>query len=162
MTEALLLESMIVGCISSGVIRRPLLERVGGFDTQFSQCADWDLWLRVSLATRFVVLMQPVVQYRSYAGNMSSNLDLLERDTFAVLDKFFADADAAVYQRLRRRVYSNHWMICGSSYAYGRHWTDALRCLARGLLVYPPNARRPLGAPLRWLGRAQVRLKAAQ
>jgi glycosyltransferase involved in cell wall biosynthesis len=161
-TEALLLESMIVGCISSGVIRRPLLERVGGFDTRFSQCADWDLWLRLSLTAGFVVLAKPLVHYRSYAGNMSSNLGLLERDTFAVLDKFFADTDAAAYRRLRRRVYSNHWMICGGSYAHGRYWTDAVRCLSRGLLVYPPNVRRPLGAPLRWLGRDQVRLRAAQ
>jgi len=161
-TEALLLESMIVGCISSGVVRRPLLERVGGFDTRFSQCADWDLWLRLSRAAQFAVLPHQLVGYRSHAGNMSSNLGLLERDTFAVLDKFFTAGDSAAYQRLRRRVYSNHWMICGASYAYGRQWTDAFRCLARGLLLYPPNAGRPLGAPLRWLGRAQVRLRAAQ
>jgi glycosyltransferase involved in cell wall biosynthesis len=161
-TEALLLESMIVGCISSGVIRKSLLERAGGFDERFSQCADWDLWLRLSLAARFAVLTQPLVQYRSHAGNMSSNLGLLERDTFAVLDKFFADADAAAYQRLRRRVYSNHWMICGASYAYGRQWTDAFRCLIKGLQAYPPNVSRPLGAPLRWLGRAHVRPRAAQ
>lgn len=161
-TEALLLESMIVGCISSGMIRRPLLERVGGFDTRLSQCADWDLWLRLSLATRFAVIAQPLVGYRSYAGNMSSNIGLLERDTFAVLDKFFAADGAAAYQRLRRRVYSNHWMICAGSYAYGRQWTDAGRCLAQGLLLYPPNAWRPLGAPLRWLGRAQLRVRSAQ
>jgi hypothetical protein len=93
---------------------------------------------------------------------MSSNLGLLERDTFAVLDKFFAADGATAYRRLRRRVYSNHWMICGASYAYGRQWPDAVRCLARGLLLYPRNVARPLGAPLRWLGRAKVRLRAAQ
>lgn len=161
-TEALLLESMIVGCVSSGMIRRPLLERLGGFDPRFSQCADWDLWLRASLAAPFAVLSQPLVRYRSYAGNMSSNLVLLERDTFAVLNKFFALADAAAYRRLRRRAYSNHWMICSGSYAHGRKWSQALRCLAMGLILYPPNAARPLGAPARWLGRAHVRLRAAQ
>lgn len=161
-TEALLLDSMVVGCVSSGLMRRALLERLGGFDPRFSQCADWDLWLRASLATRFVVLSQPLVRYRSYAGNMSSNLVLLERDTFAVLEKFYAQAEAAAYRRLRRRVYSNHWMICSGSYAHAGRWSEALRCLARGLLVYPPNARRPLGAPLRWLGRAHVRPGAVQ
>ena len=161
-TEALLLESMIVGCISSGLVRRDLLERVGGFDPRLSQCADWDLWLRLSLAAPFAVIEQPLVRYRSHAGNMSSDLGLLERDTFAVLDKFFADPDAAPYQPLRRHVYSNHWMICGASYAHGRQWRHAFRCLGRGLLAYPRNASRPLGAPGRWLERAQVRLRAAQ
>lgn len=161
-TEALLLESMIVGCISSGLIRRPLLEQLGGFDPRFSQCADWDLWLRLSLAGRFVVLDEALVRYRTHVGNMSSNLGLLERDTFAVLDKFFAGDGGSRYMNLRRRAYSNHWMICGASYAYDRRWRDAFRCLSRGLIAYPPNASRPLGAPARWLGRAQVRARAAQ
>lgn len=161
-TEALLLDSMIVGCISSGLVRRSLLEQVGGFNPSFSQCADWDLWLRLSLVGRFVALAEPLVQYRSHTGNMSSNLGLLERDTFAVLDGFFADTGSVAYRGLRRRVYSNHWIICGASYAYGGQWIDAFRCLTRGLLVYPPNVSRPLGAPVRWLGRGQVRLRAAR
>jgi glycosyltransferase involved in cell wall biosynthesis len=150
---ALLLHSMVLGCISSGVVRRSLALGVGGFDPRFSQSADWDFWLRLSLVTRIAPVAEPLVLYRTYDGNMSNDVALLERDTFAVLDKFFADRSSRAYLPLRRRAYGNHWMICAGSYLHAGRLGSSLRCLARGIAADPAAVRRPLGLPRRWIGR---------
>jgi glycosyltransferase involved in cell wall biosynthesis len=156
--EALLLHSVVVsGSCSSAMLRRELASEVGGFDPRFSQCADWDYFIRLSLRARLAPIDEPLVVYRRAAGNMSSDIALLERDTFAVLDKFFASGDAGPYVELRQRCYSNHWMIVSGSYLHAGQSRDAVRCLLKGLRAYPRNVRRPLGLPVRWARRARAR-----
>jgi len=157
---ALLLRSMVAGCVSSGVVRRSLLEAVGGFDPAFSQCADWDLWLRLSRQTRFSLIDEDLVLYRTHCGNMSSNISLLERDTFAVLDKFFACEASGPYLPLRRRAYSNHWLICSGSYLHAREAGNSVRCLANALREDPSNLGHLAGLPRRWCARLTRRLGA--
>jgi len=147
--RALLLFSGVVN-ISSSVVRRSLAPL---FDLRFSQCADWDYFLRLSAMTRLVAIPDLLVLYRSSPGRMSSDVGLLERDTFAVLDSFFAGPLSDRYEQLWRRIYSNHWMILSGSYLHAGDMTASLRALASGLRLYPANAGRPLGAPLRWLRR---------
>jgi hypothetical protein len=155
---ALLLHSMVfaAGC-SSVLIRREVASDLGGFDPNFSQCADWDYFIRLSARVRLAPIDEPLVLYRTAAGNMSSDIALLERDTFGVLDKFFDSGDAGPYLDIRPRCYSNHWMIVSGSYLHARRPRDAVRCLMHGLRVYPRNARRPLGLPARWARRALTR-----
>ena len=151
--EALLLNSMIVGCLSSGMVRRAVLDDVGWFDHRFSQAADFDLWLRLSTATGFLVLPEPLVRYRSAPGNMSSDPALLERDTFSVLDAFFARPEAAPYNGLRRRSYGAHWLFCSGSYLHAGRRSDAVRCLWNALQAHPSTLRGPLGLPMRRMRR---------
>ena len=150
---ALLLRSQVLGNLSSPLLSRDLAISAGGFDTRFSQCADWDFFLRLSRRTEFGVLEDPLVLYRASAGNMSSDIGLLERDTFGVLDKFFAGDVPARYARLKRRAYSNHWMILSGSYLHAGQHRAAVRCVVNGLRADPTNARAPLGLPVRWLRR---------
>ncbi len=158
--SALLLGSMVLGCVSSGVFRRAVLKRAGAFNPRFSQCADWDLWLRASTVTRIALVDEPLVLYRSASGNMSSDIELLERDTFAVLDAFFDAPQGRPYAALRRRAYATHWMICSGSYLHSRRLRPAVRCLLRGLWSDPRTIGRPMGLPVRLvrrLARGQVR-----
>jgi len=148
--QALLLHSCVV-TMPTVVMRSELFAASGGFDVRLSQCADWDLWLRLSLRTTFVSLKEPLASYRTWPGNMSSSIRLLERDTFAVLDKFFAETET--YRHLKARAYSNHWMILAGSYLHAGQLGSSLRCLKAGLIEHPRNLGRPLGLPARWLRR---------
>src|SRR5262249_24442604 len=116
-SEALLLRGNIVaGGGGAGLVRAALCQEGGGFDSQMSQCADWDLWLRLSVVTEFASISEPLVLYRYVAGTMSGNPRLLERDTFALLDKFFDASFSDPYRGLCQRAYANHWMICAGTY----------------------------------------------
>ncbi len=55
---------------SNIVASAALIERVGGFDEQLSQLADWDMWLRIAAAGRAAVCPEVVVGCRRHSGNM--------------------------------------------------------------------------------------------
>jgi glycosyltransferase involved in cell wall biosynthesis len=159
-TQALLLEgNIIAGSASSVMARASLFDRVGGFDASLSLCADWDMWLRLSAATAFLPIDEPLALYRSVPGTMSSNPAVLERDTFAMFDKFYADPASAPYESIRRRAYGNQWIVCAGSYLHTRDVRDALRCAAAGLRSDPRTAGRLLSLPVRWADRARRRIQ---
>ena len=141
-TEALLLEGNILpGSASAVLVRASVIEHSGGFDPRFSLCADWDMWLRMSLRSKVSLLDVPLVLYRSVPGTMSSDMSVLERETFALLDKFYANPESAPYERVRRRAYANRWMVCGGSYLDSGQIRDAARCMVTGLRTDPRTIR---------------------
>jgi glycosyltransferase involved in cell wall biosynthesis len=151
--EALLLHSMVLGNCSSPLIRRDVLEALGGFNPRFSQSADWDFFLRASRTTQLVAIDEPLVLYRVLEDSMSSDISLLERDTFAVLDAFYASPIAEPYLRVRKLAYSNHWMILSGSYLHAGQVPGAIRCLVNGVRLRPANLKRALALPMRALRR---------
>ena len=58
---------------STVVIRRDVLEAVGGFDDQLRACEDWDLWVRLGPGCKMVKVDEPVTWYRSSTGSLSMN-----------------------------------------------------------------------------------------
>ena len=148
--EALLLFSNVVQTSSStSVVRRELLSTCGGYDPRFSQCADWDLAIRLSLLTTFAPIDEPLVIYRTSPANMSSDIHLLEKDTFAVLNAFYATEAAAPYRPLRSRVYANQWLIVAGSYLHAGGHRDAVRALVHAVRTHPASIRRAAGWPAR-------------
>lgn len=152
--KSLLLNGNVIpGGGSSVLAQRALLHRIGAFDPNLSQCADWDLWLRLSVVTDFGSIRDPLTIYRRGSNTMSSNPGLLERDTFALLDKFYASSSAAPFRCVRRQAYANHWMICAGTYLHAGRIADAARCARRGVRSNPRTVRRPLMLPARWIRR---------
>ncbi len=153
-SEAFLTVGNIVpGGGSSAVVRRSALDTVGLFDPVLSQCADWDLWLRLSVETDLAPIGEALVHYTKSTDTMSSDPALLETDTFALLDKFFASPASRPYRRVRRRAYSTQWMVCAGTYLHARSLRDSLRCVTRGVLTEPRSASRPLLLPIRAVSR---------
>lgn len=163
MVEGLLLYSSIVGAGASSVlIRRDVASRVGGFDLDLSQCADWDMWIRLAELGPLDIVDEPLVRYRVHRANMSRNIRLLETDTMRTLRKFFDDpVHREHYGKRRRRIYGNHFMILSGSYLHAGALGSSLRCLGQGVVRHPHNAIRALGAPLRFVRRRLGRARAA-
>jgi glycosyltransferase involved in cell wall biosynthesis len=51
--ERPLLTHNLVGSTSAVIVRRALLDAIGGFNPTLRSCQDWDLWLRLARLTRF-------------------------------------------------------------------------------------------------------------
>ena len=70
-----LTEANVIGDVTvmnAAFFRRPLLERLGGFDDRFPLAADKDFWLRlVLLAPRHAMLDQVLYRYRSHDGSLT-------------------------------------------------------------------------------------------
>jgi glycosyltransferase involved in cell wall biosynthesis len=159
-SEALLLEGNIIsGSASSVMARRAAIDQAGRFDPTLTLCADWDMWLRMSVVAGFLGLDEPLVLYRSIPGTMSGDPKVLERDTFALLDKFYANPDSGPYTAVRDRVYANHWMVCAGSYLHARNLRDSLRCVGAALRTDPRTVSRLVSFPGRWIDRGRRRLQ---
>ena len=157
-TAALLLEgNIIAGSASSTLARMSAINQAGRFDPSLSLCADWDMWLRASVVTKVLALDETLALYRSLPGTMSGDPGVLERDTFALFDKFYAQPASAAYEGVRARAYANQWMVCAGSYLHARRLRDSLRCVVAGLRSDPRTAGRLVSFPARLVNRARGR-----
>jgi glycosyltransferase involved in cell wall biosynthesis len=141
--EALLLyPSVVSGSCSSAMVRRACVERVGAFDPELSISADWDYWLRLSLLTDFAPIPEPLMQYRLWAGSMSHEIALWERDVWRVLRKFYAANPPQKYLDLQTRCVSTQWLFLAAVYYRADRRRESLRCLGNALIGYPPTVVR--------------------
>ena len=75
--------------VSSVVLRRECLEKVGTFDDKIPRrtCEDYDLWLRMARHFDFAYIPEPLMLYRRHAANMSNNTQAITQDEAYVLQK---------------------------------------------------------------------------
>ena len=138
---------------SAALVRRSSLERAGLFDEALSTSADWDLWRRIAAHDEIEICPEPLVRYRVHAGSMHTNLAAFERDMLRAFDKMFADPSAAGVHRLRRRCYSNLYLMFSGSYVEAGRWGRGLAYAGRSVLAWPPSVGALGSVPLRRLRR---------
>ncbi len=132
--EDLLRIGNVVATPSTVLCERLILEATGGFDLMLSQCADWDMWLRLAVHTDFLYIDEPLIRYRQHDLNMSRNPALLERDSLRVLEKGFEMAEiAGQLKAQRRRAFARNYMVLAGTYFHARCYADFARCAARAL-----------------------------
>lgn len=80
--------------MSTALVRRKTLLRVGGFDDHLHAAVDWDLWLRMAAdGVRFAYLPEVLADCGWSAGGLTRQLDLKACAMERVLDKLFARQD---------------------------------------------------------------------
>jgi GT2 family glycosyltransferase len=126
------------------VVRRALLEEIGGFDTTLSSCQDWDMYLRLARRSNFGFI--PEVLVRHYVGNG----DRITHDGLAVVNGHMRLAEKYREQsrdfppvRRARHLYALGQRLVGLGYKFGV--SDAVR-FGRGFvlaayLLRPVNLR---------------------
>lgn len=58
-------------CHPTTLMRRQVLEQLGGYDPRFQYAQDLDLWLRMAEVSQLTNIRQIVLQYRAHAGTIS-------------------------------------------------------------------------------------------
>lgn len=150
----LLLNGNVIGSICTVLIERELFDRVGGFDPQLSQCADWDMWIRLAVHTAFLYVDEPLVTYRQHEANMSRDARLLETDSLRVLEKGFAMPGLPESLRRRRRAaLARNWTVLAGTYFHAGMYRDFLRCAARAVAMDARQFGYLAAFPCRWMQR---------
>jgi hypothetical protein len=73
---------------NSCLVRRALVEAVGGFDTGLRSCEDWDLWQRISrTGARFAAVDRVLALYVTRSDSASMNLAQLVRDGLLTIER---------------------------------------------------------------------------
>ena len=110
-----ILDSLVVGGYfppHTVMLRRRVIDRVGGFDPLLGGHADYDLWLRLSAAGCPVeFLPERLAYYRQYDGQMSRDSEHMHATKVAALQKLAVsspEAFAAAAARLQTTVAEMH------------------------------------------------------
>lgn len=133
-------------CFSSAIVRRQVIEHVGGFDPTLPLAVDYDLWLRIAPFYEFAVIADEVlVDYRTGHANLSSRLvervetifhilnrtvnrrDLPTRPTPEALTDAYASTCRSMGYALRKhnRWRSARWYLHAAT--HDGHWLQSLK-----------------------------------
>lgn len=89
-----LFEPSLPRCIispSSIMLRRTLWDQLGGFDERLPACEDYDLWLRLTLATPVLLLPERLIVKRGgHADQLSRCIPVLDQYRITALEKILA------------------------------------------------------------------------
>lgn len=125
--KPLLQDNFIV--VSSVMIRRKVIQGIGGFDTSLPSVEDWDLWLKLSAhGVRFAAVGEPVTMYQWRAGSMSKNYELMRSTRQTIVKRALeTDRARALPWSVRRRAQANiescsAWFLAGSSPRKAIRW----------------------------------------
>jgi glycosyltransferase involved in cell wall biosynthesis len=153
--EALLFRGNVVGTPSSVIAPRKALLEAGGFDSNLSMCADWDMWIRLALRLSSQYSERPLVQYRVRGDSMSTDLGTYESDSVYMLKKAFGmDLPAALMAR-RREAESRMWEVLAGGYWNQGAFGDAFRCTVKSIGRRPSRlAALAVSVPYRMARRA--------
>ena len=136
--EDLLHRNYLLGPASVALFSRDVLRKSGLFDPALSPCADWDLWIRMARCAMVDFVDQPLVHYVLHEGNMHGNISGMEKDTFALLNKYWPGlAEETGCVELKNKVYSDHAIHFAWQY-YERGEEQQFKRLLRQALVYYP------------------------
>ena len=77
--------------IHAALVRREVLDSVGGFDLNWSTCMDYDLWLRIGIIHPIVRVEEVLAFYRHHGGGQITSKEWLQaRNVRDVKKKFIA------------------------------------------------------------------------
>jgi glycosyltransferase involved in cell wall biosynthesis len=140
-----LLQWNVIWCGCSNVAARTdVVRRLGGFDEELFQLADWDLWIRLALSGRGAACRDVLVAYTIHEENM---LLTHAPDVFPELERLIAKHGSAAADRgveIDRARFAR-WVA-------GGHRRAGRRRQAIGAYLLSARRQRDAGAALRALG----------
>lgn len=135
-------------CVSSAVVRRDALARVGGFYERPNPTGseDYDMWLRLSQHFPFAFVDEVCVRYRIHDQNMSGNPERMARGFIFVM-KALLDAKRYVGKAEKSaavRKVSEKYLDIGYALRNAGEFAKAGEWLRSAWLWDPTNAQKAL------------------
>jgi tetratricopeptide (TPR) repeat protein len=126
------------------LVRRSCYESVGPFDESLRASEDWDMWLRISQTYPVAGAGVVLVYYRALSGSMSSDLQRMEQNRIAVLQKHFGPLpkDPTHGSALQRSAYGGLYRKSAISFLQRSDYANAYRSLQKALSISPELVQR--------------------
>ena len=88
--------------IHAALMRRSIIDEVGGFDTNFATCMDYDLWLRISASRPIVRVPEVLAYYRFHPGGQITSKQWRQAENVWLVKKKFVAAAPQLVGRFSR------------------------------------------------------------
>jgi glycosyltransferase involved in cell wall biosynthesis len=146
---------------SSWIVKRDLLQDIGGFDPDLVILEDWEFSLRLARYANPLCIDEPLTLYRVHPGNRSRDLGLHIAPGFTVLGRLFSDPTLPAEIRAHEReIYARFYtMLCGGALRVGR-WRTCLYWGLRALRTDPRMIGYMAAMPIRRLRRRATSIMA--
>jgi glycosyltransferase involved in cell wall biosynthesis len=126
--EKLLTPETVIA-LPSVMVRRELLDRIGGFDENLTMCEDYDLWLRLAILSEVDAVDEPLTRVTRHAQHYGSER-VSYQDCARVFEKLLkTEGTEHVHSILREKHAEVTAGLAGCCAAGGDRW-DALSTLA--------------------------------
>jgi glycosyltransferase involved in cell wall biosynthesis len=131
-------ETPCIPAPSSILVKRSVIEKVGGFNTSLSNAADQEFFFRVAQYYKIGRIATPLWMYRVHDQNMHSNIALMEKDALrayqlAEVNKLFKS------KSFRNLCFANMYLIVGASWwGDGNNKSKGLQYILKSIITYPP------------------------
>jgi len=99
--EALMLGNYVSGG-SAALVKKSVLQELGGFDESLMAVEDMDMWRRISWNHQIIILPEPLVRIRRHSANMQNNAKLVLSAITAHFAKLLVDTPPHLQHMLPR------------------------------------------------------------
>jgi glycosyltransferase involved in cell wall biosynthesis len=130
---------------------RALIEQVGGFDEAIRSAEDYDLWLRLALASEVVLIDEQLVKVRRHEDNHTRNWEIAFVGRDYSLRKLEATVGPRMRSLLRKERTRNALTLAATHAALGNH-----RRMLHALWHSLPYS---FGSPRWWFGLVKTPLR---
>lgn len=101
-----LLNSCVIPNMSAAIIRKEYFMIIGGLDSKYKACADWDFWCRISNHCDFYYVSTPLNNFRNHDSTVRNttaiNVSVLE--IFDLLYKASAHVNLSIHEKLHFKI----------------------------------------------------------
>ena len=134
------------------VIRKEILDQIGGFGTDLVILSDWDMVCRLARVGTLRSVPEPLVLYRQYPNNQSRSVEIHLWSGVRSLRRFFADpALEPGIRRRQKQVWARFYAMLAGGYLRNGNWGRALGWTCKALRTSPAVAPYVAGMPARRL-----------
>lgn len=129
--RSILLRQNEIGPLSSFMVRRSVLDHVGGFDEDLPSSQDWELYIRIAQSYEFVSTSASLVRYHLGRDSITRNVRAKALGRRMVLEKHGkAMSDAP-------RAFSGQIVMAGHYYCRAGSCPEGRRMFMWAIRVYP-------------------------
>lgn len=130
-------------CFSSSMVRRELLDTIGGFDETLPMGIDYDLWIRLAAKCKFDFVDQPLIKYRTGHANLSRNVTRRYQCAQLIMNKALNDPEirGKLSWYVARLAWADTWSNMAGHLIRQGQYKDGLRYFSKAALMFPiyPN-----------------------
>jgi len=153
--DMLLMFPVVIGPGSTALLKRRVIEQVGGFDEnkQMYPSEDWEFCYRVAQKFKVYVVSEVLVEYRNHGGNGHLKVPHFERGMLLAFEKTFLYASPDI-QKLKNQAYGNLHKILAGSYFQAGDYTQFIKHSIKSFQMSPENIFYFVKFPFRRLKKA--------
>lgn len=129
---------------SSILVKREVVEKVGGFDPQLSNAADQEFFFRVANAYKIGRVPEVTWHYRVHDNNMHSNIAVMEKDALLAYQR--AEENQLFKSKaFRNQCFANmYWIVGASWWGDGHNKTKGMQYLLKATRTHPSSTWKRL------------------